>query len=274
MAAFQRTGKAQCSPRQASSYGLFGPYDANILGGLLLGAGMTLTGSCPGTVLVQLATGVKSSLYVAVGTVVGGALFSRSSPLFSKVEPSPKISAQPTIHQYFSLDATRTLASFEIAYMSVVAFLALVMAQRNYEIIHPILGGVLIGLAQAATIFLTGSPIGVSLVYEHLGQYVCRALGWKNAKISPGIPNSVMFAVGIMAGSSVTAALLPARPIDTIDVSTVRALFGGAILAIGSRIASGCTSGHGISGLSTLSISSFVTVGAMFGGGIATAFIW
>jgi uncharacterized membrane protein YedE/YeeE len=48
---------------------------------------------------------------------------------------------------------------------------------------------------------------------------------------------------------------------------------GGVLLTIGSRIAGGCTSGHGISGMSLLSVSSFISVGAMFAGGMGLAAI-
>jgi uncharacterized membrane protein YedE/YeeE len=40
-------------------------------------------------------------------------------------------------------------------------------------------------------------------------------------------------------------------------------------MVFGARIAGGCTSGHGISGMSLLSVASIISVCAMFGGGIA-----
>lgn len=46
---------------------------------------------------------------------------------------------------------------------------------------------------------------------------------------------------------------------------------GGFLMLLGARIADGCTSGHGISGMAQLSLGSFVAVTAMFAGGIATA---
>lgn len=48
-------------PRSGSSINLFSAYDGNILGGLLLGLGMTLTGACPGTALVQVGTHSQTS---------------------------------------------------------------------------------------------------------------------------------------------------------------------------------------------------------------------
>jgi len=41
-------------------------------------------------------------------------------------------------------------------------------------------------------------------------------------------------------------------------------------MTFGARLGGGCTSGHGLSGLSAMSFSSLLTVGAMFGAGILT----
>ena len=49
------------------------------------------------------------------------------------------------------------------------------------------------------------------------------------------------------------------------------AFFGGFIMLFGARIADGCTSGHGLSGMAQLAVGSTVAVAAMFVGGIATA---
>jgi hypothetical protein len=49
------------------------------------------------------------------------------------------------------------------------------------------------------------------------------------------------------------------------------AFFGGFLMLFGARIADGCTSGHGISGMAQLAVGSTVAVAAMFVGGIATA---
>ena len=46
---------------------------------------------------------------------------------------------------------------------------------------------------------------------------------------------------------------------------------GGFLMLFGARIADGCTSGHGISGMAQLAVGSTVAVAAMFVGGIATA---
>jgi uncharacterized membrane protein YedE/YeeE len=46
---------------------------------------------------------------------------------------------------------------------------------------------------------------------------------------------------------------------------------GGFLMLLGARIADGCTSGHGISGMAQLAVGSTVAVAAMFAGGIASA---
>ena len=53
---------------------------------------------------------------------------------------------------------------------------------------------------------------------------------------------------------------------QTVDVSGIRALIGACIMIFGSRLAGGCTSGYGISGILYFSIFSIITVIAMFGG--------
>lgn len=58
---------------------------------------------------------------------------------------------------------------------------------------------------------------------------------------------------------------------NLLDVGIARSLLGGAVMVLGARMAGGCTSGHGISGLSGLSLASFVTVGACFAGGMGVA---
>jgi uncharacterized membrane protein YedE/YeeE len=62
-------------PPPTCSLGWFHNYDANIMGGVLLGVGMALTGACPGTVLPQIVTGVRSGLFVGIGGILGGMWF-------------------------------------------------------------------------------------------------------------------------------------------------------------------------------------------------------
>src|SRR5204862_6892357 len=96
-----------------------------------------------------------------------------------------------------------------------------------------------------------------------------------NIPSTPYFPNSVSFSFGILGGSYIAVKLAPAYLSnvvtgETVKISKLAAVVGGFMMAVGSRIAGGCTSGHGISGMAQFGISSFVSVSAMF----ASAFAW
>lgn len=76
-----------------------------------------------------------------------------------------------------------------------------------------------------------------------------------------------------MLGSWVLGQLMGLPPAPDVSISAVRGVVGGATMVFGARLAGGGTSGHGITGMSQLSISSFITVAAMFGGGMAFNFL-
>ena len=94
-----------------------------------------------------------------------------------------------------------------------------------------------------------------------------------------------MLVIGIVIGSFLSSilsgdfslVLVPSMWAKEISssffVRFIIAIFGGVLLGIGSRWAGGCTSGHGISGTSQLSIISWVASIFFFVGGIITAFL-
>jgi hypothetical protein len=61
--------------------------------------------------------------------------------------------------------------------------------------------------------------------------------------------------------------------IDKLSRRAPMAFAGGFIMVLGARIADGCTTGHGISGMAQLAVGSTVAVAAMFVGAIATAML-
>jgi uncharacterized membrane protein YedE/YeeE len=270
---FEKLGVTPRKARSSSSFGWLGPYDANILGGFMIGLGMTLTGACPGTVIVQVANGIQSGFYVAIGCTLGGIFFSRFGNTLKSPRKSGCSPEAATIGSKLGFDATKTLIAFEAMCAVMVAAAGAVTPTGPYSWIHPIAGGLLIGAAQAVSVMLTSSPLGVSTAYEQIGQYFWRALGQKGVATPPSPPSALIFALGLLAGSAVAARSIPALVVESLGVSKLRAVLGGFIMVVGARSAGGCTSGHGISGLSALSFSSLITVAAMFGGGIVTAML-
>ena len=59
-------------------------YAADIVGGLILGAGITLAGACPGTTLAQVGAGYRDALFTLLGGLFGAVAFSYAQPALSK----------------------------------------------------------------------------------------------------------------------------------------------------------------------------------------------
>jgi len=59
-------------------------YYADIIGGLILGAGIALAGACPGTTLAQIGAGYRDALFTLVGGLAGAVAYSYADPVLSK----------------------------------------------------------------------------------------------------------------------------------------------------------------------------------------------
>ncbi|KAG9185066.1 hypothetical protein G6011_03013 [Alternaria panax] len=279
LASFNKLGLTTTKPRPCSSLGLFSRYDGNIIGGCMVGLGMTLTGACPGTVLVQLTTGIRSGWYIMAGGILGGILYTRFSGYLCLRQASISSDADLTVYGMYGVKGYHAVLVYELLCLVVISFVTVFGPKGTTVPLHPLLGGVLIGAAQAASLVLTGNPVGVSTGYEVVGSYFWQTLdslfGYKSRKPSAPL-KSVYFAAGIVAGSWVLVRSVPPTILETgVDVSVVRGTIGGLVMVLGTRLAGGCTSGHGISGMSMLSVSSLVTVAFMFFSGFGSAlFIW
>lgn len=155
----------------------------------------------------------------------------------------------------------------------------------------PYLAGVLIGLLQIPAFLLLDTALGTSSSYVTVGASVAAWFdaGVVNIKYAArhidGAKNwwQVAVVAGIALGALLSATLSGTRRHGVAPVWTrvlgpgsaakrcALAFFAGFVMLAGARIADGCTSGHGISGIAQLAIGSFIAVGAMFAGGIFTA---
>jgi uncharacterized membrane protein YedE/YeeE len=148
-------------------------------------------------------------------------------------------------------------------------------APQGRYVVHPAVGGILIGLAQTSSVYFSRKPLGASAAYEDVGKLFWGSV--QKGKKMPGAEN-LIFAAGVMAGAKLTMQVLPETALafaqSTTSPSAWKTILGGFALIFGSRMAGGCTSGHGITGMSTLGVSSFVTVPCMFAGGILAAILF
>lgn len=134
------------------------------------------------------------------------------------------------------------------------------------------IGGVLIGLGVSAIYLGTAITPGASTFLESTLSYVSNVPRFNRAKYLASRDWRVVFTVSMVAGGAVYA-LLFQQGIWTTDIAWWRLLVGGILVGIGTRIGKGCTSGHGINGIASLSGTSVVNVATFMSVAIGTALV-
>ena len=82
----------------------------------------------------------------------------------------------------------------------------------------------------------------------------------------------VAYLVAALGSSALASSQSSASWYSGDDITYAQAFIGGFLVIFGARVASGCTSGHGISGAGHLMWRSFAAIGAMFAGAIAARY--
>ena len=82
----------------------------------------------------------------------------------------------------------------------------------------------------------------------------------------------VVFLVGLLAAPWLWSLVAPLPRVET-DVGWLGVIAAGLLVGIGTRMGNGCTSGHGVCGLSRLSLRSLVNVLAFMGAGMTTVLV-
>jgi uncharacterized protein len=125
-------------------------------------------------------------------------------------------------------------------------------------------GGVILGIASAIFILVNGRILGISGI---LGGLMPPKLGDTFWRIS--------FLLGLLVAPTVFHAVVPAQYITAprIDATDMMVVIAGLLVGIGTRYASGCTSGHGVCGLSRLSPRSLVATLSFMGTGFAMVYV-
>jgi uncharacterized membrane protein YedE/YeeE len=125
-------------------------------------------------------------------------------------------------------------------------------------------GGVLLGVASAMFILVNGRVLGISGILGGLLPPKAGDAGWRLA-----------FLLGMLAAPLVIGLLAPAGFVQAprIDAGMATIVAAGLLVGLGTRYGSGCTSGHGVCGLSRLSPRSLVATLAFMGAGFATVFV-
>ncbi len=122
-------------------------------------------------------------------------------------------------------------------------------------------GGVLIGLAAAMLLIFSGRIAGISGILGGLLSPVKGDISWRLA-----------FLLGVVA-SPLVFSLIQVLPPVHIEASYPTIIVAGLLVGIGTRYGSGCTSGHGVCGLSRRSPRSLVATTAFMAAGFITVYI-
>ncbi len=128
-------------------------------------------------------------------------------------------------------------------------------------------GGLLIGLATALYLLGVGRIAGIAgIVASPLRVVLKRGQADQTTQVS------LFFIAGLLVAPYLWALFAP-LPATTVDVGTPALMVAGLLVGVGVRMANGCTSGHGVCGLSRFSLRSLANVLAFMGAGAVTVFV-
>jgi len=279
----------------------FRGFRSAILGGLILGAGMAISGACPGMVLPQVGANVPNAWLTLVGGLIGALIYSILEPVL-----------QPFLLEFDGVGGKHAFLDeytprigfvgwsliFGVGLVIVVALLEIFVPWED-DLLFPLeddcsaasfwncyawppsLAGGLIGALQVPVFLLLNTFLGSSTGYQalisgwvlFLSERLARPFTYARRFAKPTIDTHwqifyVSFAILGAFLIEFQAGLVGEVP----GVAKVYAFSGGFMMIFGSRLGVGCTSGAGISSTSILMLYGFVGMAFMFLGGIIVAF--
>ncbi|MGO3133018.1 MAG: YeeE/YedE family protein [Alcaligenes sp.] len=244
------------------------------VGGLMFGAGMTLAKGCGARALVLLGQGNLRSLVVllCLGIAAYMTLTGVLAPLRMSIAPLSSLTLPAAT---LSEGLPKTILIIVIVAALVVFAL---MRRQDGQRWNDLLAGAFVGLLIVAGWLTTGwlgddpfEPLPISSLsfVAPIGETI------QYAMISTGMSPrfTIMIVVGVLAGSLLSALLRRRWKLEGFESprQMLRSIAGGTLMGVGGVLALGCTIGQGLSGLSTLSISSLL---AMLGIVIGSRLSW
>jgi uncharacterized membrane protein YedE/YeeE len=133
----------------------------------------------------------------------------------------------------------------------------------QFEVWQPLVGGGLIGLAVSMLLLFSGRVAGVSgIVGGLVSGGVAGDRGWR-----------WMFTVGLLVGGVLVGVMWPQRMALEGVPSWPLVAVAGVLVGFGTRLGNGCTSGHGVCGISRMSRRSLVATMTFIGAGMVTVLL-
>lgn len=164
---------------------------------------------------------------------------------------------------------------------------------KSKKYMNPYLAGMMIGLMMIAAYYFSGEGLGASgavkscvvATIDAVNHDYAKEASFSAARVSEEkspLKNWLVFEVlGVIFGAIISAALsnrlklkIGKSPKISNKNRLIYALIGGILFGIGSQLGRGCTSGMVMSGMAVLSLSGFIGMMAIFGGGYMIAYFF
>lgn len=133
---------------------------------------------------------------------------------------------------------------------------------HDFTPVPALIGGALIGLSASMFLLMHGRVAGISGLYGGIFR-----------RTSPDRALRLAFIAGLLVAGLLVRAFVPAAFETTWTAALPVALVAGLLVGFGTQLGNGCTSGHGVCGLSRLSIRSLVATCTFMATGIVTVFV-
>lgn len=117
----------------------------------------------------------------------------------------------------------------------------------NTDIVMALIGGALIGLSASGMLIANGRVMGVSGIIGGLFNKNKHEVSWR-----------ILFLLGLFIGSLLIPTMGYGLMAEPFNRNLLAAVFGGLLVGFGTTVGNGCTSGHGVCGVSRLSPRSIV----------------
>lgn len=133
-----------------------------------------------------------------------------------------------------------------------------------HDFMFALIGGALIGLAVSLMLFWNGRVTGISgIIYGAAIQRVPSDRAWR-----------WFFITGLLFGGLILRFLYPQAFSEGLPTELWTVIVAGLLVGFGTSMGSGCTSGHGVCGISRLSIRSLVATGVFISAGVVAVLLF
>jgi uncharacterized membrane protein YedE/YeeE len=129
--------------------------------------------------------------------------------------------------------------------------------------VNAIIGGLFIGLAVSIMLLFNGRVTGISGIMGGIVKPKKNDLDWRLA-----------FFIGLISGGALLFYLKPEQFVNLSQASTADYIIAGFLVGFGTLLGNGCTSGHGVCGISRLSIRSILSTLTFIGFGVISVLIY